>query len=161
MSRALGSNIWRMSHNPYTPSLYALLDATGTMCWDENRDYGAKYMDGAYTTAMHDMVKRDRNHPSIVVWSFCNEYECEQNDANYSGFAFRDAAYGVDGTRPVAANGAAAPAALDVQGFSHSSAGTFEKFHKQSPAKASVLSECCSCTSQRGDSDRDLAASCM
>ena len=41
-SRAMGSNIWRMSHNPYDKALYDLLDATGQMCWDENRDYGAK-----------------------------------------------------------------------------------------------------------------------
>jgi hypothetical protein len=31
-----------MSHNPYDRALYDLLDATGQMCWDENRDYGAK-----------------------------------------------------------------------------------------------------------------------
>lgn len=62
-SRALGSNIWRQSHNPYAPGLYGVLDALGTMCWDENRDYGAKYMGGAYAVAMRDMVKRDRNHP--------------------------------------------------------------------------------------------------
>jgi beta-galactosidase/beta-glucuronidase len=43
-SRAMGTNIWRMSHNPYDNALYDLLDATGQMCWDENRDYGAKYV---------------------------------------------------------------------------------------------------------------------
>ena len=91
------------------------------------------------------MVKRDRNHPSIAVWSFCNEYECKQEDANYSGFAYRAAAYALDGSRPVTANGPAAPTALDIQGFSHSKNQTFEQFHKQSPAKPSVLSECCSC----------------
>ena len=37
-----------MSHNAYDKALYDLLDATGQMCWDENRDYGAKYMNGAY-----------------------------------------------------------------------------------------------------------------
>ena len=95
--------------------------------------------------AMADMVKRDRNHPSIAVWSFCNEYECKQEDANYSGFAYRAAAYALDGSRPVTANGPAAPTALDIQGFSHSNNKTFEQFHKQSPAKPSVLSECCSC----------------
>ena len=62
-SRALGANIWRQSHNPYAPGLYGVLDALGTMCWDENRDYGARYMGGAYAAAMRDMVKRDRNHP--------------------------------------------------------------------------------------------------
>lgn len=47
----------------------------------ENRDYGAKYGSGAYAVAMRDMVKSHRNHPSIIVWSFCNEVECEQFDA--------------------------------------------------------------------------------
>jgi beta-galactosidase len=41
-SRALGSNIWRMSHNPYQKPLYDLLDATGVMCWDGTYVGGAK-----------------------------------------------------------------------------------------------------------------------
>ena len=78
-----------MSHNPYTDALYAVLDALGILVWDENRDYGAKYMagdlsahapgaasaGGAYAAAMRDNVKAHRNHPSIVVWSFCNEVQ--------------------------------------------------------------------------------------
>jgi beta-galactosidase len=75
MSVALGSNFWRMSHNPYRSGLYDLLDATGQMSWDENRDYGAKYANGAYVEAMQTMVKHHRNHASIVMYSFCNEYE--------------------------------------------------------------------------------------
>jgi len=39
-------------------------DAAGVMVWDENRDYGQEYQ-----FEMGEMVKRDRNHPSIVVWS--------------------------------------------------------------------------------------------
>ena len=84
-----------------------------------------------------------------TVWSFCNEYECEQEDAPYSGQAFRKAAKGVDPSRPVTANGGADPDSLDVQGFSHKKNSTFVSFHKSNPNKASVLSECCSCTSQR------------
>ena len=49
-------------------ALYDLLDATGQMCWDENRDYGAKYGSGVYAIAMRDMVKRDRNHASVIMW---------------------------------------------------------------------------------------------
>ena len=67
---------------------------------------------------MRDMVKRDRNHPSVVVWSFCNEYECEQQDADFSAAAFRAAALGVDGTRALTANhygDAGLSAHLDVQ----------------------------------------------
>lgn len=39
-SKALGSNVWRMSHNPYLPILYDLLDEAGVLVWDENRDMG-------------------------------------------------------------------------------------------------------------------------
>ncbi len=140
-SRALGANVWRMSHNPYADSLYDLLDRTGTMVWDENRDYGPEY-----ANEMHDMVKSHRNHPSIVIWSFCNEYECIQS-TNQTGNLFRAAALAVDSTRPLAANGNTN--ALDVQGHSHSKNNTFENFHVANPDVPQVLSECCSCTSQR------------
>ena len=122
------------------------------MCWDENRDYGAKYGGGVYAIAMRDMVKRDRNHASVIIWSFCNEAECEQFDSDYSGLAFRAAAKGVDPTRPVAANGALSQTPtlqLDVQGGSHWSGDKMVTAHAQNATKPLVLSECCSCNSQR------------
>lgn len=93
--------------------------------------------------AMRDMVKRDRNHPSVIVWSFCNEYECTQNDANFSALAFRRAALSIDSTRPLTANDATFGDfdALDVQGFSHSNNATLDAFHAQRPYEATVLSE--------------------
>eukprot|EP01043_Picozoa_sp_COSAG02_P044063 COSAG02_NODE_3893_length_6074_cov_4.113138_1_plen_657_part_00 len=148
-SRATGANIWRMSHNPYADSLYDLLDRTGTMVWDENRDYGPEY-----ASEMHDMVKSHRNHPSIVVWSFCNEFECIQS-TNQTGDLFRAATLAVDSTRPLAANGYTN--ALDVQGHSHKKNDTFDSFHAANPDMPQVLSECCSCSSQRA-SKRTLAS---
>ena len=53
-----------------------------------------------------------------MVWSFCNEFECIQNDANYSADAFRAAALSVDPTRALTANhygDAGLSARLDVQ----------------------------------------------
>ena len=96
------------------------------------------------------------------MWSFCNEAECEQYDSDYSGLAFRAAAKGVDPTRPVTANGALSQtptAQLDIQGGSHWSNSSFAKSHARNSTMAQVLSECCSCTSQR--EDRDMDASCI
>ena len=90
------------------------------------------------------------------------EAECEQYDSDYSGDAFRAAAKGVDSTRPVAANGAMGQiplAQLDIWGGSHWSNKTFAKAHAQNATKPEVLSECCSCTSQR--TDRSMDASCI
>jgi beta-galactosidase/beta-glucuronidase len=68
VGRTLGNNIWRMSHNPYRVGLYDILDNLGVLVWDENRDMGP-----AYAYQMGDMVKRGRNHASIVINSLCNE----------------------------------------------------------------------------------------
>lgn len=124
-SRMLGGNVWRMSHNPYHPPLYYILDALGTLVWDENRDLGPWYTEG-----MGDMVRRDRNHPSIVLWSFCNEDECKQNEAT-TGFMFRNATLAQDVSRPTASNGVgwASISGVDVQGLSHASSPDFVSLH--------------------------------
>jgi hypothetical protein len=108
---------------------------------------------------MHNLAKRRSldlrshlfPHPSTTSAHLCTHLFplSLQMDAPYSGKMFRAAAKGVDPSRLVTANGPADLDSLDVQGFSHSKNGTFEKFHKENPNKPSVLSECCSCTSQR------------
>eukprot|EP00755_Sulcionema_specki_P011606 Sspe_Gene.49409::Locus_26619_Transcript_1_1_Confidence_1.000_Length_2869::g.49409::m.49409/K01190/lacZ; beta-galactosidase len=146
--KAVGGNFWRMSHNPYEGALYDILDAVGVLVWDENRDFGA-----AYACEMHDMVKAHRNHPSVVTWSYCNEFECMQvSDA--AGRAFRDVAKALDPDRATAANmnGNGPSAFIDIQGLSHQGEKSFEKWHSEDPAKPLVLSECCSCTTNRMDS---------
>lgn len=87
----MGANAWRMSHNPPNPGLSAddpccqcnslsleLLDFTdqlGMLVWDENRNFAdvPQYYDD-----LASMILRDRNHPSIIMWSLCNEVGCMQ-----------------------------------------------------------------------------------
>jgi len=151
VSRALGANIWRMSHNPYRTSLYDILDALGTLVWDENRDMGP-----SYKHQMHDMVKRGRNHASIVVNSLCNEIECgsimNASGVNVVGAAMVNFSKTLDPTRPTTANSDSKDglgSVIDVQGFSHAPASTFANAHAAFPQQPLVLSECCSCETQR------------
>ena len=118
MLRGLGGNTWRMSHNPGDPATFDILDRLGILSWDENRDYGRFQV-----ADMVDMVRRDRNHPSIVVWSLCNEIECTEGDGS-EGSAFRTATLQVDNSRPISANllhdsSGSMIDHLDVVGISH------------------------------------------
>ena len=71
---------------------------------------------------MGALVKRDRNHPAVVIWSFCNEAGCE-GEHEAGGPSFREIAYEFDGSRPTLANmftfGDLLSNTIDVQGFSH------------------------------------------
>lgn len=102
---------------------------------------------------MGDLVQRDRSHPSIVLWSFCNEVGCN-NESSAAGF--RAVAYKFDGTRAVTQNHLGSGdhplsmLSLDVQGMSHKSGDVMDRFHKNNPKVPVVSSECCSCLSQRG-----------
>ncbi len=94
--KKLGCNAIRMSHNPHMPELYDLCDALGFFVMDEAFDewegpknkwstghnvYPPKHQ--GYYVNFHtwgkqdltDMIKRDRNHPSVIMWSIGNEID--------------------------------------------------------------------------------------
>jgi len=92
--KGMGSNAWRMSHNPPTPALLDACDKLGMLVMDENRHLGDTYRDhtppGTPATDLHDladMVRRDRNHPSIIMWSLCNEEGLQGTDEGAHIFA--------------------------------------------------------------------------
>merc|ERR1712194_716759 len=82
---------------------------------------------------MADLVQRDRSHPAVIIWSFCNEGGCNNESAAKD---FRNVTYAFDGTRPVTQNhlgNGAHPKSmpfLDIQGMSHKSGDTMDSFHK-------------------------------
>ena len=94
--RAIGVNAIRMSHNPQAPVVYDLCDELGLLVMDEASDewefpkrkwiegwnVGTPGFDGSYDffeewieRDVTDMVRRDRNHPSVFLWSIGNEVD--------------------------------------------------------------------------------------
>ncbi len=144
-ARAMGANFHRMSHNPYRKSLYDTLDRLGVMVWDESRDFGPSYVH-----QMADMVRRDRNHASVVTWSLCNEIECLNTPS--VGEAMVAFAKELDPMRATTANSNRADglgAIITVQGLSHENVSQFAAVHAAKPSQSLTSSECCSCISQR------------
>lgn len=70
MLKFMGCNAYRCSHNPPTPEVLDLCDRLGIMVMDENRWFDCSEEGLAQ---LEHMMKRDRNHPSIVMWSMANE----------------------------------------------------------------------------------------
>ncbi len=135
MMRAVGANSWRMSHNPPVPHLLDILDQIGIIVWDENRQFGDNEI---WMQNQRDMVKRDRNHPSIMAWSFCNEAGCNSGDKDGAAEGFKNVSKQIDPFRPVTANmngdvGNTLSQQIDVQGFSHQAGSKFDSFHQQFP----------------------------
>ena len=88
--RDMGVNAIRSSHNPPAPELLNMCDSMGIMVMDEsfdmwrrkksNGDY-ARFFDEWHQRDLSDLVKRDRNHPSIIMWSIGNEVLEQWSDA--------------------------------------------------------------------------------
>jgi len=97
--KAWGANAYRCSHHPPTPELLEACDRLGMLVMDENRHLGDT---PEILGQVEAMVLRDRNHPSIVIWSTCNEEWNQGTDqAAKQGQAIRDVIRRLDGTRPV------------------------------------------------------------
>ena len=68
--KQFGCNAYRASHNPMTPALLDICDREGILVIDENRLTG---INTEHQRLLANMIKRDRNHPSIILWSDGNE----------------------------------------------------------------------------------------
>ncbi|VGO17797.1 Beta-galactosidase BoGH2A [Pontiella desulfatans] len=80
--KAMGCNAIRTAHNPQTPVFYEICDELGMLVMDEIfdgwkrkafEDYGAHAFDEWWERDVTDWIRRDRNHPSIVIYSVGNE----------------------------------------------------------------------------------------
>ncbi|RKE56963.1 beta-galactosidase GalB [Sphingobacterium detergens] len=167
MLKTMGMNSLRTSHNPPAPELLELADKMGILIWDEAfdawrtgkraKDYNKLY-DEWHERDLLAMVHRDRNHPSVFIWSIGNEV-LEQQDIEMTGH-LADIIRHADPTRPVS-NGyndpdggreSGAATALDIMGVNYffSQQGRWDKDerYKNMPTLGSETS---SCVSSRGE----------
>ena len=139
--------------------------------WDENRQFGDFE---SWYNDMSDLIKRDRNHPSVVWWSICNEEGCILSEDNVTlevGKRFRAIVKNLDRSRPISgawSNGIGykdlalghqwAEQVTDVFGLNYDVGRTYDSFHQQFPKIPFISSESCSCTSDRDYQVNDTEA---
>ncbi len=75
--REMGANFWRTSHYPHAPATMEASDRLGLMVWEElpvNKEIGDpdEYI-GNVSRMAEEMIARDRNHPSVVLWGIAGE----------------------------------------------------------------------------------------
>lgn len=155
--KAAGFNALRLSHNPPSATLLDACDRLGMLVIDEAFDmwrYGhykddyAQYFDRYWKDDLSKMIERDKNHPSVIMWSIGNEIPNKETDeiveiaGTLSEFVRK-----LDPTRPVTAGVNAITdecdryiAALDVCGYNYC-LNRYETDHERSPQRIIYGSE--------------------
>ena len=161
--KELGSNAYRCAHNPPAREFLDACDRLGMLVMDENRNFNVA---PEYMRQLEWMVRRDRNHPSIILWSVFNEEPMQATPQGYEMVRRMAAAVKrLDPTRPVTAavnDGMTSPVnvsmAVDVVGFNYHQ-DEYDQFHKKHPAQPITSSEDTSCWMTRGVYENDTNSS--
>jgi beta-galactosidase len=163
--KALGSNAIRMSHNAPSTELLDACDRHGLLVMNENRQFNPS---PDYMAQLEWLVRRDRNRPSVFMWSVFNEEPMQGSPQGYEMVRRMAAAVkALDDSRPVTAamnNGMFTPLnvshAVDVVGFNYQ-IGQYDKYHAAFPDKPLTSSEDTSAFSTRGEWASDKARHIM
>jgi beta-galactosidase len=148
----MGCNAIRTSHNPPTPELLNACDELGMLVFDETRMMSSNPEGLAQ---FGDLVRRDRNHPSVFMWSMGNEEgQANTETGLHILTAMKAVATAYDGSRPVSiapirAIGVGGLVECDVMGYNYMDPGA-EAYHKEHPDKPVIGTETVSAVGTRG-----------
>jgi beta-galactosidase len=153
--KEMGSNAYRTAHHPPTPELLEACDRLGMLVVDENRLLGS---DSLHARWLEEFIRRDRNHPSVVIWSLANEEFSVQGTSSGRQVAasMQAAVKRLDPTRPVTYN---APVGneftgineiIEVRGWSYHVGKDMDAYHAAHPRQPNLGSEQGSTVSTRG-----------
>jgi len=163
----MGCNAIRTSHNPPAPELLDLCDKMGFIvmdeafdCWERGKtkfDYHL-FFDEWHKRDLADQILRDRNHPSVIIWSIGNEIP-EQTRPN-GGTLARELAgivHSLDVSRPITtannnpdtSNTIISSGAIDLTGYNYHFKD-YPNFHSRYPGKIFIGTETTSALETRG-----------
>jgi beta-galactosidase len=154
--KEMGCNAYRTSHNPPTPELLEACDRLGMLVMDENRLLGS---DRENLERLESFVRRDRNHPSVAIWSIANEEFSVQSrdDGGRVAETMQRRVKQLDPTRPVtcAANVGneiwGISRVIEVRGWNyHIGETNMDAYHREHPNQPNVGTEQASTVSTRG-----------
>lgn len=157
--KEMGVNAYRCSHNPPAKEFLDACDSLGILVMDENRIFNTS---PEYINQLEWMVRRDRNRPSIILWSVFNEEPMQGTENGYKMVGkMADVVKMLDTTRPVTAamnGGFCSPInvskAVDVVGINYQM-DSYDSFHKAYPELKLTSSEDVSAFQVRGEYKTD------
>ncbi len=143
--KAMGSNAIRTSHDPPDPVLLDVCDRLGMLVMDENRLMGSNR---EHLEWLENLMKRDRNHPSVVIWSLGNEEWAIEENIKGARIAktMQDFAQRLDSSRAFTAassggwdNGIGT--VMQVMGYNYIFHGDIDEHHAKFPWQAGIGTE--------------------
>jgi beta-galactosidase len=153
--KEMGSNAYRCAHNPPAAEFLNACDSMGMLVMDENRNFNVS---DQYVDQLAWLIRRDRNHPSVILWSVFNEEPMQGTENGYELVRRMNALVKkMDSTRPVtaAASGGLLSAknvghAVDVIGINYQTR-SYDKVHETYPHTPITSSEDVSAYMIRGE----------
>jgi beta-galactosidase len=143
--KEMGSNAIRTAHNPPSPGLLDACDRLGMLVLDENRLMG---INEEHLNCLERLIKRDRNHPSVVLWSLGNEEWAIESNIKGARVAttMQNFAQRLDSSRAFTAAisggwDTGTGMVLQVMGYNYIVQGDIDEHHKKFPWQAGIGTE--------------------
>lgn len=155
--KEMGANMIRSSHNPAAPALMEACDRLGMLLWAETRNL---HTDNGAEKDLISLIRRDRNHPSIILWGLANTAGAVDGKETLTIHLqkLHDLAHKLDSSRLTAvalegnadANANRFASVTDVVGYNGGGMAITDRDHRLFPDRKILISEYGSSRGARG-----------